>query len=182
MSLRVGDGFGSPADQGVATLFFLGAFLLGWIAFARLRRGGFPRLPMGVAWAAAVLALVSLALALLLPPAIRKEPTKDRPTTAARLTIVSPQEGQIFRGDPATVEVRLVLTGGRIVTTTSGRLVPDEGHVHLFLDGFLVSMTGLTQQIDVAPGSHSLEAEFVAVDHLPFDPRVRALVSFSVEG
>jgi hypothetical protein len=52
----------------------------------------------------------------------------------------------------------------------------------LSLDGALVSMTyGTAQTIDVAglsPGEHTLEAEFVAVDHAPFDPRVRATQTF----
>ena len=31
---------------------------------------------------------------------------------------------------------------------------------------------GTTQDLDVAPGTHILHAEFVASDHYPFDPRV----------
>jgi hypothetical protein len=34
--------------------------------------------------------------------------------------------------------------------------------------------------VSVLPGSHHLQAEFVAVDHGPFDPRVLASVAFRV--
>jgi hypothetical protein len=62
-------------------------------------------------------------------------------------------------------------------------LPPNEGHIHLYLDGSLVTMTtGLSAMIDAPPGRHALRAEFVAVDHGPFDPRVVATVTFSVGG
>jgi hypothetical protein len=57
--------------------------------------------------------------------------------------------------------------------------------VHLVLDGKPVSMTyGLVQVVDlrdVPPGSHTLQAEYVAADHAPFDPRVTAEVRFRTE-
>lgn len=65
---------------------------------------------------------------------------------------------------------------------TSTNLEPDEGHLHLRLDGKLLSMTlGLIETIDVTPGPHVVEIEFVANDHLPFDPRVLAAVPFTVK-
>lgn len=64
---------------------------------------------------------------------------------------------------------------------TSLHLIPNAGHVHLYLDGSLVSMTtGLDGDVTAAPGPHQIRAEFVAVDHLPFDPRVIATVTFRV--
>ena len=63
---------------------------------------------------------------------------------------------------------------------TSLHLVPDTGHIHLYLDGHLESVTGVTARISVPPGRHTLEAEFVALDHLPFRPRVTATVTFDV--
>ena len=101
----------------------------------------------------------------------------------ARLQILSPHAGAMFHGDPASVPVRLGLVGGKIVSVTSTKLVPNEGHIHLFLDGALVSMSyALSKDLQVAPGIHRLEAEFVAVDHGPFDPRVQASVEFQVVG
>ena len=75
------------------------------------------------------------------------------------------------------------LTGGRIVASASTTLTPDTGHIHLSLDGKLISMTyGLVQVVDLsgtATREHTLQAEFVAADHGPFDPRVTAAVTFT---
>jgi hypothetical protein len=39
---------------------------------------------------------------------------------------------------------------------------------------------GTSTNVPVTPGRHTLQVEFVAVDHGPFDPRVRATVVFDV--
>jgi hypothetical protein len=66
--------------------------------------------------------------------------------------------------------------GGPPLTTvaaTTTDIRPDQGHIHLYVDNNLVSMNyGTTQDLQVAPGTHILRAEFVASDHAPFDPRV----------
>jgi hypothetical protein len=51
------------------------------------------------------------------------------------------------------------------------------------LDDQLLTMTsGTSYPIpDVPPGQHLLKVDFVANDHAPFDPRVIAAVSFTVE-
>jgi hypothetical protein len=181
MRFPLADGAGSPVDQGVATLLFVATVLLGVVAFQRLRGKGFRRLPSAAGWAAAFLAAGSLVLAVVLPPIIRPDATGARPASSARLAFLSPRPGQLFRGDPASVPVRLRLTGGRIVSFTSTRLAPNQGHVHLYLDGTLLSMSlSLGRRIRAAPGAHRLEAEFVATDHGPFNPRVRAAVAFQV--
>ena len=103
-----------------------------------------------------------------------------RPASTATLSIVRPANGATATG--TDLEVVLQLTGGTIVTTTSTKLTPDTGHVHLSLDGQVVSMTyGLVQSVSlrsVSPGEHTLQAEFVAADHGPFEPRVTASVTF----
>ena len=68
------------------------------------------------------------------------------------------------------------------VTTT--HIVPNKGHLHLMLDGQLVSMNFKpTATIPVKPGTHLLVVEFVASDHGPFNPRDYAPpVQFTVKG
>ncbi|HEY1330785.1 MAG TPA: hypothetical protein VGH10_04855 [Actinomycetota bacterium] len=123
-----------------------------------------------------------LLVATAIPFVIRPGPAFHRPSTAAHLTIVSPRAGQVYSGNPALVPVRLTLAGGKVVPLTSLHLVPNEGHIHLYLDGKLVQMTGLEAEISAVPGSHTLLAEFVAIDHLSFEPRVLASVRFDVRG
>ena len=76
-------------------------------------------------------------------------------------------------------EVRLLeRLGGRL---EDGRA--DEGHVHIALDGAVVAMAyGDAQTLKgLTPGQHSLQVDFVAVDHVPFRNRVTAAVLFSVK-
>jgi Family of unknown function (DUF6130) len=106
--------------------------------------------------------------------------SSPRPSSPAMVTIVSPVNDGIVRG--SSVDVRVELEGATIVPQTTTDVRPDEGHLHLFLDDQLVSMTeGLEQTVpDVAPGLHRITVEFVAADHAPFDPRVVAVVTFEV--
>jgi hypothetical protein len=127
-----------------------------------------------------VVAFGCFGVATALPLIVHATPTLVRPSTTGRLEFLSPREGQVLRGDPATVEVRLRLRGGRIVPISSLHLIPNAGHIHLYLDGSLRSMTGLQSTFTARPGPHRLQAEFVAVDHGPFRPRVLAAVSFRV--
>ena len=104
----------------------------------------------------------------------------ERPATSARIRIVSPTPNQETGPD---VAVRVELIGAREVPQQSGEVKPDEGHVHIMLDGVTVAMayedtktlTGLT------PGQHSVQVDFVAVDHVPFKNRVTAGVLFTVK-
>jgi hypothetical protein len=128
-----------------------------------------------------VVAVSCFGVATAFPLLLGASPSLSRPSTTAQLEIVSPRPGEVIRGDPGSVQVRLQLAGGTIVPMTSLRLVPNEGHIHLYLDGSLVSMaTGLDAIVTAPPGQHELLAEFVAVDHLPFQPRLQTTVTFSV--
>ena len=102
-----------------------------------------------------------------------------RPTSTAKLEIVEPASGSSIPG--GAVKVRLTLEGARIVAAATKDLRPDEGHIHLTMDDKLQSMTfGLEDQIQAAPGTHLLLAEFVAGDHAPFNPRVLVTRTFVV--
>ena len=104
----------------------------------------------------------------------------SRPSSTGKLLIVSPQDGQVFHN--ADVPVKVMLHDAEIVAATTTNVVPDQGHLHISLDGAIVSMNlGLTDELhDVAPGIHVVQVEFVASDHLPFDPRVIQQVTFEV--
>ncbi len=92
----------------------------------------------------------------------------------------APTNGEVVHG--TTVKVRLKLTGARIVIPTSTHIVPTQGHVHLLLDGQIVSMNYSLENTlgGLKPGQHLLRAEFVASDHLPWDPRIFDAVVFEV--
>ena len=103
----------------------------------------------------------------------------ERPTTTARLRIVQPTANQVTGPN---VQLQLELTGGEVVSRTAGALTATEGHIHVTVDGELVSMAYGTEQelTDLEPGTHSVQAEFVALDHAPFENRVIAVVLFTV--
>jgi hypothetical protein len=109
------------------------------------------------------------------------KPVAQRPSTTATVEIVSPTGGQTVTG--STLHVVLRLTGGTIVpTSTTKPLGSNVGHIHLIDNGQIISMAfGTEQDIQVTPGSHVLQAEFVASDHLPFSPRVVASVHFTAQ-
>lgn len=111
------------------------------------------------------------------------EPAPDpRPSSPAELTIESPANGQVVA--ESTIPLRVSLENAEIIPQTSTNLVPDKGHIHVYLDERLAGMNfGLEEDLeDVSPGMHVLRVEFVAVDHAPFNPRVFAEVAFEVGG
>ena len=107
-------------------------------------------------------------------------PSSDRPSSTAKLSIVTPKVGEVVHG--SSVDLRVKLQGAKLVPATTTNIVPDEGHLHVILDDTLISMTqGLEQTIpNVSPGDHRIMVEFVASDHAPFDPRVVSVVAFEV--
>jgi hypothetical protein len=107
----------------------------------------------------------------------------NRPTSSARLQIVQPTTNQVTGPD---VKVEFNLIGATVVPATnvgppkSG----NEGHIHVSVDGKLVSMAyGTSQDVPgLAPGRHNLRAEFVATDHKPFKNPIVTAVFFTVQG
>jgi len=106
----------------------------------------------------------------------------SRPSSTAKLSIISPATGEVLPAGDITLKVSLKRAS--IVSVTSTHLMPNQGHLHVILDDQLISMTsGTTTTLpSVAPGTHLLKVEFVANDHAPFDPRVIAATSFTVTG
>ena len=103
-----------------------------------------------------------------------------RPSTPATLRIVTPAPNADTGPD---VDVRVVLDHARIVSAPPGTsLDPSRGHVHVSLDGQFIAMSySLNRRLSgLAPGEHTVQAEFVATDHLPFRNRVVASVTFTV--
>ncbi len=172
------------APEFTSTMLVSGALVTGWIGLSHLRGKGFPRLPRWGAWSLVAISPLILLASFVVPQKFWPTPSAIRPQSTATISFVNPSPGQTVRGDTLTVEVDL--EGGRIVDTTSTNLTPDTGHLHVYLDGELVSMTyGMRQDVpigDLSPGAHRLEAEFVAVDHAPFNPRVTAEMTFVKAG
>lgn len=103
-----------------------------------------------------------------------------RPSSDATVAIVEPEAGAVVTGEELTVEIDL--RGGEIVEETSRDLNSIEGHLHVSVDGRVLTQTfGLRQTLETPePGRHILQVEFVAKDHGPFAPRILASVPFEV--
>ena len=171
-------------DETASLVLLFAGIWVAWIGWSRLRGRGFDRLPRWSGWALIVVAVALAVAATTVPRTVLGPQTPassgPRPTTSASLRFLSPDSGFVATGDELTV--RLELTGATITSVTSTTVTSDSGHLHLSMDGVLVSMTGGTLQVvdlrSVAPGPHTLTATFVAADHLPFDPPVTANITF----
>jgi hypothetical protein len=106
----------------------------------------------------------------------------NRPSSPAKIEILSPKNGDVVHG--TSLRLKLALQNAKVVPANTTHIVPNQGHVHVLVDSQVVTMTfGLQQTIrGLTPGSHLLEVEFVASDHAPFNPRVLAQpVTFEVK-
>lgn len=103
---------------------------------------------------------------------------EPRPASTASITVRSPKSGEVIRGDSVVVRVRI--TGARVLELAQRAVRPDTGHVHIAVDGRTITqLAGIEYEVtDLAPGLHSLEVEFSAADHNPFNPRVVKTVTF----
>jgi hypothetical protein len=106
-----------------------------------------------------------------------------RPQSTATISIESPQPAATVT--TTSLDVRFNLVGGTIVNQFSTNLTPDKGHIHLSIDGKLISMNyQLAQTVSLKPfaaGPHVLQGEFVALDHAPFNPRVITKLIFEYQ-
>lgn len=105
----------------------------------------------------------------------------DRPPSAARIEILEPEPGASVPAED--VRVRVSLSGATLVEEATTEIRPDEGHIHLKVDGETITLLGgLEEDVPgLEPGLHVLEVEFAAGDHGPFDPPVIQSQQFTVE-
>src|SRR5688572_11580270 len=77
-----------------------------------------------------------------------------RISSTATIAITEPATGAVIRG--SEVAVKIALTGGRVVPQVSTNLKPDEGHIHLLLDGKVVQLLGSLDETikNVTKGPH----------------------------
>ena len=171
-------GLTAGADN-VATLLVVAAIVvLAWwrIVWRRTRDGG------RRGWLKILPALAGVLVlgAVVTPTFVRTTPSKKRPNSTARLEILSPAQGS---SEPAKVRVRLALHGGKLAALDAAipsKLPANKGHIHLYLDGQILMIPTLDYTLNVKPGSHTLVAEYAAMDHGSFDPKVEAAVVFNV--
>jgi hypothetical protein len=106
-----------------------------------------------------------------------------QPTSDAQLEIVAPTVGAVVKGPDVRFAAKV--TGGVVVpaSQTTGPLRGDQGHIHVSVDGNLVTMaySATTTLHGLTKGAHSIEAEYVATNHLPFANRIIASVTFTVK-
>jgi hypothetical protein len=175
-------------DESLAIVMLFTAVWLGWIGWTRIHDRGFERVPRTGAYGLLGVAGILVVTSAFVPRALLgpKPPSSSsaRPASTATLAFESPTEHQKVGGPE--LNVALALQGGTVVQATTTSIAPDTGHIHILLDGMLVSMTFGTEQVldltSVAAGPHTLTAEFVAADHLPFSPPVTATVDFTKVG
>jgi hypothetical protein len=177
---------GTPDEFAAELLVGLG-IAAGYIGLRRVRAKAPRTMPRWVGWVLLGASPLVLASAVVVPTVLMKPkpPSAIRPTSSAVVSFASPSEGQHVFGDVLDVTIRL--QGGKVTNTSSTTLSPDAGHLHLYVDGSLVSMAygSLIQELPIsglAPGEHRLKVEFVAADHGPFNPPVRAFVDFVKDG
>lgn len=127
-------------------------------------------------------ALASILLAACIsPPAAPKPaaPTPGAPKAGIpSLSVVSPAEGTTISGGQVAVSIKVE---SFTIKGAGGANRPNEGHMHMKLDGGAVTMVyGDSHTLSgVPPGKHTLEVELVNNDHSPFSPPVKKTVSFS---
>lgn len=156
-------GHGEHLSQTQAVMMLAGsALVLGGVLLMGMRRRWIPLTLLGVGLLSSSVGVLAMPLVL--------GPCQGRPATAATLEVLSPAEGQTFAG---RVPVRVRVVGGRLAPSAALANQPDEGHLHIAIDGQVMSMVGLERQVIPVPlGAHRITVEFVANDHLAYCPPV----------
>lgn len=170
-------------DELVTELLLIGGGFMAWIGVKRLRNRGSLEISRPTAWWLLGGSAVAFASAFVIPATLMNPPTPAavRPASVSSIAIDEPTPGEHVSGPALGVAIDLI--DGKLVPMSTTKLTADTGHLHLYLDGRLVSMgSGALREsvpIDALdPGAHRLRVEFVAADHGPFEPRVQTGVAF----
>lgn len=140
-----------------AGVAFVAAFVL---RSAKTDNGAF-------AWAAFGAGIVLAAAAFVAPNVFK-------PTTDVTIAITAPEEGAVVAaGERFPVEVDV--TGGKVASSEASS---SGGHLHLYVDGRLLSMPYSTKaNVKLEPGTHEVTVEYVDLQHASFDPPIQANVT-----
>jgi Domain of unknown function (DUF4399) len=96
------------------------------------------------------------------------------------ISITSPTDSDTVPAGEA-VEVTVELTGADLTDATTSE-DPTEGHLHIFVDGTIVSMPSTTtNEVELEPGDHTIAVEFTTADHRSFDPRIQDEVTVTAQ-
>lgn len=108
--------------------------------------------------------------------ALAEEPGGDEHHDAS-IAIASPADGASVAA--GTVAVEIELTGAELAAESESE---DAGHVHVYVDGGEVVMaSGLTVDVELEPGEHEIEVEYVDASHEALDPPVTDSVTVTAE-
>lgn len=101
----------------------------------------------------------------------KSDPTTESATIEATVTIASPEAGDVVpANEPVALEVDL--EGGEL-TAENEAADPSKGHLHVYVDGQLVSMPSTaTPEVELEPGDHEITVEFTQADHRSYEPRI----------
>jgi hypothetical protein len=95
----------------------------------------------------------------------------------ATIAIASPADGATVEAGPLPIEVEL--EGAELASESSSEAA---GHIHVYVDGDVIDMPStLDVEIDLQPGEHEVEVEFVDSDHSALDPPVTDSVTVTAE-
>ncbi len=102
------------------------------------------------------------------------------PAPDVTLTFEAPVEGATVPAGEK-IEVSVDVAGGTLVsdpnTTEEGA-----GHLHIYVDGTLYSMPSeAASEIELEPGEHLIEAEFVSPDHHSYEPQITTGIDVTAE-
>lgn len=101
-------------------------------------------------------------------------------TIEATISIVDPVEGAtVPANEPVPVEIDLQ---GGTLTAESRSDDATEGHLHVYVDGELISMpVSDAPEVELEPGSHEITVEFTQADHRSYEPRILDTVEVTAE-